>query len=81
MEPNQNKIDEAVLALLHLTSFREGKGDLAIARAWKGHDFDALNRLCEKWFNFDPRNKNKSVVFTKAGEKKAEESFEKLFCD
>ena len=81
MEPSLNKIDDAVLGLLYLTSFREGKGDLAIARAWKGHDFDALNRLYQKGFIFDPRNKNKSVVFTKEGEKKAEESFEKLFCD
>jgi hypothetical protein len=34
-----------VLALLHLTSFTEGKGDLAFTRAWKGHDWAALDRL------------------------------------
>ena len=48
MKPNTDKIDDAVLALLHLTSFTEGKGALAFTRAWKGHDWEALNRLHEK---------------------------------
>jgi hypothetical protein len=34
-----------VLALLHLTSFTEGKGDLAFTRAWKRHNWEALDRL------------------------------------
>lgn len=38
MKPNLDKIDDAVLALLHLTSFTEGKGEFAYTRAWKGHD-------------------------------------------
>jgi hypothetical protein len=33
MKPNTDKIDDAVLALLHLTSFTEGKGELAFTRA------------------------------------------------
>ena len=45
LKPNTDKIDDAVLALLHLTSFTEGKGELAFTRAWKGHDWEALNRL------------------------------------
>jgi hypothetical protein len=36
-----DKIDEAVLALLQLT-LHDG------ARAWKGHDWDALDRLHRK---------------------------------
>ena len=36
-----DKIDEAVLALLHLT-LHDG------ARAWKGYDWDALDRLHRK---------------------------------
>ena len=48
MKPNTDKIDDAVLALLHLTSFTEGKGELAFTRAWKGHDWEAVNRLHEK---------------------------------
>ena len=44
---DDEKIDEAVLALLLL-----GKHDGA--RAWKGFDWDALNRLHEKGFISDP---------------------------
>ena len=50
MKPNTDKIDDAVLALLHLTSFTEGKGELAFTRAWKGHDWEALNRLSSSHF-------------------------------
>ncbi len=42
MQPNLDKIDDAVLALLHLTSFAQGSGEFAVTRAWKGHDWDAL---------------------------------------
>ncbi|MCI0422025.1 MAG: DUF6429 family protein [Acidobacteria bacterium] len=75
MNPNLEKIDEAVLALLHLTSF----SDYAITRAWKGHDWDALDRLHEKGYIFDPKNKSKSVVFTEEGRQRAEQLFQKLF--
>jgi len=80
MEPNLSKIDDAVLALLHLTSFTEGKGEFAVTRAWKGHDWEALDRLCQKGFIADPKNKNKSVVFTEKGKQRAEELFGRLFC-
>ena len=80
MEPNLSKIDDAVLALLHLTSFTEGKGEFAVTRAWKGHDWEALDRLCQKGFIADPQNKNKSVVFTEKGKQRAEELFGRLFC-
>lgn len=81
MKPNTDKIDDAVLALLHLTSFTEGKGELAYTRAWKGHDWGALNRLHAKALIGDPVGKAKSVVLTNEGQKRAEELFEKLFCD
>jgi hypothetical protein len=35
MKANRDKIDDAVLGLLHLTSFTEGRGELAFTRAWK----------------------------------------------
>src|SRR5437016_683510 len=38
MEYDEGKVDEMVLALLHLTSFNEQ----GFTRAWKGHDWDAL---------------------------------------
>jgi len=81
MNPNPGKIDDAVLALLHLTSFTEGKGEYAVTRAWKGHDWDALNRLHEKGFISDPKNKNKSIVFTEEGRQHAEDLSHQLFCD
>jgi hypothetical protein len=80
MKPNFDKIDDAVLALLHLTSFREGKGEFSYTRAWKGHDWEALDRLHEKGLIGDPVGKAKSVVLTKEGHERAEELFEKLFC-
>jgi hypothetical protein len=38
-------------------------------RAWKGFDWDVLNRIYEKGFICDPVNKTKSVVFTDDGAK------------
>ena len=81
MKPNLDKIDDAVLALLFLTSFTEGRHEFAVTRAWKGHDWDALDRLHQKGLIADPKNKNKSVVFTHAGQKRAEELFGRLFCE
>ena len=54
------KIDRAVLALLYLTLHDE-------YRAWKGHDWAALDRLHEKGFISNPASKAKSVVFTEEG--------------
>jgi len=81
MKPNPDKIDDAVLALLYLTSFREGGGGFAVTRAWKGHDWDALGRLHTKGLIGDPVGKAKSVVLSESGERRAEELFNKLFCD
>lgn len=79
MKPNPDKIDDAVLALLHLTSFRENKDELA--RAWKGHDWEAMNRLHAKGLISDPVGKAKSVVLSEVGEQRARELFARLFCD
>ena len=57
MEIDTEKIDEAVLALLYLT-LHDG------ARAWKGFDWDTLNRLHAKGLISDPVSKSKSVVLT-----------------
>jgi hypothetical protein len=66
------KIDEAVLALLHLTLH-------GADRAWKGHDWDALDRLHRKGMIYDPVGKAKSVVLTDEGLAKSERLFRKLF--
>jgi len=60
MDIDTDKIDEAVLALLHLT-LHDG------VRAWKGHDWDALDRLYQKGMSDNPVGKAKSVVLTEEG--------------
>ncbi len=77
-EPDLEHIDEAVLGVLFLASFLEGKQ--FPWRAWKGHDWDALERLHQKGFISDTVGKHKSVTFTEEGRKLAEEYFERLFC-
>jgi hypothetical protein len=72
MDIDDDKIDEAVLALLYLT-LHDG------ARAWKSHDWDAMDRLHEKGFIADPANKAKSVVLTDVGLQESERLFKKLF--
>jgi hypothetical protein len=81
MKPNPDKIDDAVLALLYLTSFTEGKGELALTRAWKGLDWDALDRLHKKGLISDPKKKAKSVVLSQEGRQLSEEVFRRLFCE
>ena len=49
------------------------------ARAWKGFDWDAMNRLHEQGYIFDPRGKAKSVVFTEDGLERAKRLLEELF--
>lgn len=75
MDYDKDKVDEMVLALLYLTSFREDYG----ARAWKSMDWDAMDRLFEKGYIGDPKSKARSVVLTEEGEKLSEALFFKYF--
>ena len=72
---NEDIIDEMVLALLYLTSFSEGGS----VRAWKSHDWNALDRLHEKGLISDPKSKAKSILLSAEGARKSEELFLK-FC-
>lgn len=72
MELDTDKIDEAVLALLYLGLHEE-------VRAWKGFDWDAMDRLHQKGYISNPQSKAKSVVFSAEGMRRAEELLEKLF--
>jgi hypothetical protein len=72
MELDTDKIDEAVLALLYL-GLHDG------ARAWKGFDWDATDRLFKQGYLDDPRGKAKSVVFTEEGLERARSLLVKLF--
>ncbi|MGA8223303.1 MAG: DUF6429 family protein [Candidatus Acidiferrales bacterium] len=72
---NEEKIDEVVLALLHLTTFNDKTG----RRAWKGHDWDVLNRLNEKGYISDPATTAKSVRLTDEGARRSKDLFDKYF--
>jgi hypothetical protein len=72
MDIDTDKIDEAVLALLYLT-LHDG------VRAWKGHDWDTLDRLYRKGMIENPVGKAKSVVLTDEGLAKSERLFRNLF--
>ncbi|HWF96953.1 MAG TPA: DUF6429 family protein [Xanthobacteraceae bacterium] len=72
MALDTDRIDETVLALLYL-----GLHDQY--RAWKGFDWDAMNRLHEKGMIQSPVNKAKSVVFTTDGLLRSRELFDKMF--
>ena len=74
MNLDKEKIDEAVLALL-LLGIHDG------SRAWKGFDWDSMNRLHEKKFISNPEGKAKSIVFSEAGLKEARRLLQKLFSE
>jgi hypothetical protein len=69
------KVDDAVLALLHLTTFSDGN----ILRAWKGHAWEVLNRLHDQGHISDPKTKSKSVVLTEEGVDRSRQLFRQLF--
>jgi hypothetical protein len=75
MNYDTTKVDEVVLALLHLNAH----SDHGITRAWKAFDWDAMDRLHAEGFISDPKSKAKSVVLTEEGERKAEELFRRYF--
>jgi hypothetical protein len=71
MNYDRDKVDEMVLALQTLTMMQNG----ADVRAWKGHDWEALNRLHAQGYISDPKNKTKSVAFSEEGARRAQELF------
>jgi hypothetical protein len=72
MEYDYDKVDEMVLALLWLTT-------AGPRRAWKSHDWDAMERLHAKGYISDPKTRAKSIVFSEEGERRAQELFERHF--
>jgi hypothetical protein len=72
MEIDLDKIDDTVLGFLWLTLHDE-------RRAWKGFDWDALERLYQKGLIANPANKAKSVVLSDEGMRRAEKLFHELF--
>ncbi len=75
MDYDCDKVDEMTLALLWLTSFKDPVG----VRAWKGQNWETMERLRAKGYISDPKSKTKSVVLSEEGEKRSRELFAKHF--
>ncbi len=75
MKYDKDKVDEMTLALLYLVMH----GNEGAERAWKGFDWETMNRLHEKGYISDPRSKAKSVMLSAAGVKRSAELFRKFF--
>jgi hypothetical protein len=72
MKYDEDKVDEMVLALLFLTLHDN-------YRAWKRHDWGAMERLHNKGMIDNPVGKDKSVVLTDEGLQRSRELFVKHF--
>ncbi len=72
MAIDTDRIDDAVLALLHLTLQDQG-------RAGKGFDSDTLGRLHRKGMIGDPAGESTSVVLTGDGLQRSAKLFEAMF--
>jgi hypothetical protein len=75
MDYDGDKVEEVTLALLWLTSFKDAGG----VRAWKGQDWETMDRLHSKGYISDPKSRAKSVVLSEEGEKRSRELFAKHF--
>ena len=77
MKYDNDKVDDATLALMYLVSFRQKKN--FPWSAWKSFDWDTLDRLHEKELISDPKSKAKSVVLSDEALEKAKALFEDMF--
>jgi hypothetical protein len=75
MEFDKERVDEMILALLYLTSSH----DQYATRAWKGLDWEAMDRLYKKGYISDPRGRSPTIVLSEAGAKLSKELFFKHF--
>lgn len=89
MNYDENKVDEMALALLWLTAWCEatlpegalepGEPMAEVWKAWKGLDWDVLDRLHQAGWIGDPKTKARSVWLTAAGRARAEVLFAERF--
>jgi hypothetical protein len=75
MEYDEEKVDQATLALMWLVTESDKYG----SRAWKGFDWDTLNRLHEKGLISDPKRKAKSIALSEEAVELSETLFKRLF--
>jgi hypothetical protein len=72
METDEDRVYDAVLALLQLTLDRDG-------RAWKGFDWSVMNRLHDKGMIHNPVGKAQSIFLTEEGIAESERLFREMF--
>lgn len=72
MEYDDKLIEEAILALLATFSFDH-------CNAWKGFDFETMNRLHEQDLISNPVNKSKSIWLTAEGLERGRQIADRLF--
>ena len=72
MEYDEKLIEDAVLALLAAFSSDDGN-------AWKGFDFETMNRLHEQDLISNPVNKSKSIWLTAEGLERGRQIADRLF--
>ena len=66
----------------HIGNFKKGKiceTQGYGTRAWKGFDWETMDRLHEKGYISDPKGKAKSVMVSEEGQRQAKELFERYF--
>ena len=66
MKYDMVKVEEALLALLGVFEFENG-------RVWKRYDFGMMDTLHEKGLITEPRGRQESVFLTEEGLRRAEE--------
>lgn len=76
MDLDAEKLEQAVLALLHLNSFNHKYGQ---KRAWKAFPWNVMDQLHEKGYISDPKSKSKSVWLSEEGARLSEQWCEQLF--
>ena len=75
MDVDEEKLEQVVLALLHLNSFDDRSGK----RAWKGFPWGVMDQLHEKGYISNPATKAKSVRLSEEGASLSEQLFKELF--
>lgn len=72
---DQRRVEDTVLALMHLTAHQDSFG----WRAWKSLPWEATDGLYERGLIGDPKSKAKSVPLTEEGAELTEQLFTVLF--
>ena len=76
MDINQEKVEQTVLALLYLTSFKDKFG----LRAWKGQDWEVMNFLHEKGYISNPGYQSKICRIYRRRGSVVERTVREAFC-